>query len=216
MRRSRLLLADDHRLVLEGLERLLEPEFEVVGTVEDGRALLAAAQTLHPDVVLLDVSMPLLNGIDAARKLRKCCPGSKLIFVTMHDARAYVKAAFEAGGAGYVLKHSALRELIAAIREVLSGGTYVSPEIGIDPDKSRRKILHQPVSPIYQLTPRQREVLQLIGEGRGNKEIAVLLGVSVKCVEYHKTALSKKLGTHGPAALTRYAASAGLIAPGLT
>jgi DNA-binding NarL/FixJ family response regulator len=216
VRRPRLLLADDHRLVLEGLERLLEPEFEVVGAVEDGRALLAAARALKPDVVLLDISMPLLNGIDAAHRLRKNCPASKLIFVTMHDARAYVKAAFEAGGSGYVLKRAALRELIIAIHEVLAGGTYVSPEIETNAGKPRRKILHQPVSPIYLLTPRQREVLQLVGEGRPNKEIAFLLGVSVKCVEYHKTALSQKLGTHNPAALTRYAASAGLIVPRLT
>lgn len=216
MRRPRLLLADDHRLVLEGLGRLLEPEFEVVGAVEDGRALLAAARTLKPDVVLLDISMPLLNGIDAAHRLRKNCPASKLIFVTMHDARAYVKAAFEAGGSGYVLKRAALRELIVAIHEVLAGGTFVSPEIKTDPGKLRRKILHQPVSPIYLLTPRQREVLQLVAEGRPNKEIASSLGVSVKCVEYHKSALAKKLGVRGPAALTRHAASAGLIPGGLT
>jgi len=216
MRRPRLLLADDHRLVLEGLGRLLEPEFEVVGAVEDGRALLAAARTLKPDVVLLDISMPLLNGIDAARRLRKSCPASKMIFVTMHDAGAYVKAAFEAGGSGYVLKRAALRELILAIHEVLAGGSYVSPEIETDPDQPRRKILHQFESLIDQLTPRQREVLQLVAEGRANKEIADFLGISVKCVEYHKAGLAKKLGTNNPAALTRYAASAGLIPGGLT
>lgn len=215
MRRARLLLADDHRLVLEGLQRLLEPEFEVAGAVEDGRALLASASKLKPDVVLVDISMPLLNGIDAGRQLRKICPESKLIFVTMHEAPAYVKAAFEAGGSGYVLKSSAaLRDLTAAIRKVLEGGTYLSPEIELD--KQWRKILHQPESPLSQLTPRQREILQLVAEGRGNKEIANCLGISVKCVEYHKSALTKKLGTHNPAALTRHAASAGLIARGLT
>jgi len=198
--------------VLEGLGRLLEPEFEVVGAVEDGRALLAAARALKPDVVLLDISMPLLNGIDAAHRLRKNCPASKLIFVTMHDARAYVKAAFEAGGSGYVLKRAALRELMTAIHEVLAGGSYVSPEVETDPDQSRRKVLHQP----HQLTSRQREVLQLVAEGRANKEIADSLGVSVKCVEYHKSTLAKKLGVRGPAALTRHAISAGLIPGGLT
>jgi DNA-binding NarL/FixJ family response regulator len=212
MSRPRLLLADDHRLVLEGLERLLEPEFEVVGAVEDGRALVAAARELNPDVVLLDVSMPLLNGIDAAHRLRKNCPESKLIFVTMHDVGAYVKAAFLAGGSGYVLKRSAFRELTTAIREVLQGGTYVSPEISIDPQKLAEQIPHDPELPVGRLTSRQREVLQLVAEGRRNKEIANLLGISVKCIEYHRSALAKKLGTHNPAALTRYAASVGLIA----
>ena len=212
MSRPRLLLADDHRLVLEGLQGLLEPEFEVIGAVEDGRALVSAARQLEPDVVRLDVSMPLLNGIDAAHRLRKNCPSCKLIFVTMHDVRAYVKAAFLAGGSGYVLKRSAFRELITAIREVLHGGTYVSPEIDIDPRAVSGEILQEPALPISRLTARQREVLQLVAEGRRNKEIAYLLGISVKCIEYHRAALAKKLGTHNPAAFTRYAASVGLIA----
>jgi DNA-binding NarL/FixJ family response regulator len=212
MSRPRLLLADDHRLVLEGLQRLLEPEFEVVGAVEDGRALVAAARQLNPDVVLLDVSMPLLNGIDAAHRLRKNCPSCKLIFVSMHDVRAYVKAAFLAGGSAYVLKRSAFRELITAIREVLQGHTYVSPEIKIDPRAVAEEIPQEPAVPISRLTARQREVLQLVAEGRRNKEIAFLLGISVKCIEYHRAALAKKLGTHHPAAFTRYAASVGLIA----
>jgi DNA-binding NarL/FixJ family response regulator len=212
MSRPRLLLADDHRLVLDGLHGLLEREFEVVGTVEDGRALVSAARQLNPDVVLLDVSMPLLNGIDAAHRLRKNCPSCKLIFVTMHDVRAYVRAAFQAGGSGYVLKRSAFRELITAIHEVLHGGTYVSPEIDIDPRKASEEIPKEPEVPISRLTARQREVLQLVAEGRRNKEIAYLLGLSVKCIEYHRAALAKKLGTHNPAAFTRYAASVGLIA----
>jgi DNA-binding NarL/FixJ family response regulator len=212
MSKPRLLLADDHRLVLDGLQRLLEPEFDVVGAVEDGRSLVSVARQLHPDVVLLDVSMPLLNGIDAAHRLRKNCPDSKIIFVTMHDVRAYVKAAFLAGGSGYVLKRSAFRELITAIHEVLDGGTYISPEINIDPRKVSEEIPAEPAVPISRLTPRQREVLQLVAEGRRNKEIANLLGISVKCIEYHRSALAKKLGTHNPAAFTRYAASVGLIA----
>lgn len=212
MSRPRLLLADDHRLVLEGLQRLLEPEFEVVGAVEDGRALVAAARQLNPDVVLLDVSMPLLNGIDAAHRLRKNCPSCKLIFVTMHDVRAYLRAAFQAGASGYVLKRSAFRELITAIREVLQGGKYISPEINVDLRRLAEEIPPEPALPISRLTPRQREVLQLVAEGRRNKEIAYLLGISVKCIEYHRSALAKKLGTHHPAAFTRYAASVGLIA----
>jgi DNA-binding NarL/FixJ family response regulator len=212
MSRPRLLLADDHRLVLDGLQRLLEPEFDVVGAVENGRALVSAARQLNPDVVLLDVSMPLLNGIDAAHRLRRNCPSCKLIFVTMHDVRAYVKAAFLAGGSGYVLKRSAFRELTTAIHEVLGGGTCVSPEINIDPRTVSEEVPPDPAVPISRLTPRQREVLQLVAEGRRNKEIAYLLGISVKCIEYHRSALAKKLGTHNPAAFTRYAASVGLIA----
>lgn len=216
MKRPRLLLADDHRLVLEGLERLLEPEFDVAGKVGDGRALVEAALRLQPDIILLDISMPLLNGIDAARQLRKCCPQSKLIFVTMHADPAYVKAAFQMGGSGYVLKSSAPKELLQAIRTAVQGGCYVSPSIGVDARKLWQKPSAEPKSPIRRLTPRQREVLQLVAEGRSGKEIAALLGVSVKGVEYHKSAIAKKLGTNRPAALARYATSAGLVGPGLT
>ena len=216
MRRPRLLLADDHKLVLEGIQRLLEPEFEVVGIAEDGRALVDAAQRLRPDAILLDISMPLLNGIDAARQLSKSCPGSRLIFVTMHAGHAYVKAAFQAGGSGYILKSSAPRELATAIRVVMDGGYYVSPGIEVDVRKVRQKTSAQPESPVQRLTPRQREVLQLVAEGRSNKEIAVLLAISIKGVEYHKSAIARKLGTNKPAELTRYAASAGLVTRGLT
>jgi DNA-binding NarL/FixJ family response regulator len=216
MRRPRLLLADDHHLVLEGFERLLEPEFDVVGTVEDGRALVAAARKLRPDIALLDIAMPVLNGIDAARQLRKICPETKLIFVTMHDADAFVKAAFQAGGAGYVLKRSALKELATAIRVVMNGGQYLAPDISMTLRELFEKTSAPSYSPVHQLTARQRQVLQLIAEGRTNKEIATLLGISVKGVEYHKAALIKILGTKKPAELTRIAASEGLVPSGLT
>jgi DNA-binding NarL/FixJ family response regulator len=218
VRRPRLLLADDHRLVLEGIQRLLEPEFEVVGMAEDGRDLVDAAQRLRPDVILLDISMPLLNGIDAARQLSKSCPGSRLIFVTMHAGRAYVRAAFQAGGSGYLLKRSAPKELATAIHAVLDGRCYLSPGIAreVDVRKLRQKASGLSKAAGRRLTPRQREVLQLVAEGRSNKEIAVLLAISIKGVEYHKSAIARKLGTNKPAELTRYAASAGLIAHGLT
>ncbi len=216
MGKPRLLLADDHRLVLEGFERLLEPEFEVVGTVEDGRALVATAPKLHPDVVLLDIAMPVLNGIDAARQLRKICPETKLIFVTMHDGDAFVKAAFQAGGSGYVLKRAALKELATAIRIVLNGGHYLPPDISVTLSELLEKTSAPSGSRIHHLTLRQRQVLQLIAEGRRNKEIATLLGISVKGVEYHKTAITKILGTNKLAELTRIAASEGLVPSGLT
>ncbi|HUI83137.1 MAG TPA: response regulator transcription factor [Candidatus Binatia bacterium] len=203
MSRPRLLLADDHRLVLEGLQRLLEPEFEVAGLADDGRALLDMARRVHPDVILLDISMPFLNGIDAARQVRRICPKTKLIFVTMHTERNYVKAAFQAGCSGYVLKSSAPRELATAIRAVMRGGSYLPPGIRLDPAKLQ--------GTAHGLTPRQREVLQLIAEGRSNKQIATLLRISIKGVEYHKSAIASVLGTNKPAELTRYAISAGLI-----
>ena len=211
MNRPRLLLADDHRLVLEGLRRVLEPQFEVVGMVEDGRDLLAAAPLLHPDVILLDISMPLLNGIDAARQLHKTCPRAKLIFVTMHADTAYVTEAFRAGGSGYVLKRSAPKELIAAISAVVRGGYYVAPELGIELQELRKKTGRQPVSRTSGLTLRQREVLQLVAEGRSNKEIAGILNISVKAVEFHKSAIARKIGSSRAAELTKYAALLGLV-----
>jgi DNA-binding NarL/FixJ family response regulator len=211
LRRPRLLLADDHRLVLEGLQRILEPEFEVVGMVEDGRALVDTAPRLRPDVILVDIAMPMLNGIDAARKLRKNCPGSKLIFLTMHTEPAYVKAAFQVGCSGYILKHSAPKQLATAIRLVMNGGHYVPPEMAAGVRELWTKNSAQRESPVHRLTPRQREVLQLIAEGRSNKEIALLLGISAKGVEYHRAAIADRLGTNNPAELTRHAASAGLV-----
>ena len=127
MKRPRVLLADDHKIILEGLRSLLQSEFELVGTVEDGRAMVAAAEKLKPDVIVADISMPLLNGIEAARQLQKANVQAKIIFLTMHPDVTYATRAFEAGASGYVLKHSAPSELITAIKEALSGGTYVAP-----------------------------------------------------------------------------------------
>jgi DNA-binding NarL/FixJ family response regulator len=203
MRPARLVLADDHALVLAGLRKLLEPEFEVVAAVEDGRALVEAVVRLRPDVVLLDISMPLLNGLEAARQLKERAPESKLIFVTMHADVDYVAEAMRAGASGYLLKRSAAGELVAAIRRVLDGGAYVTP-------LAHRASGVRGRSP-GGLTARQREVLQLVAEGRSTKEIAAILRVSVKTVEFHRSALASRLGLRTTAELTRYALERGII-----
>jgi len=204
--RTRLLLADDHTLLLEGIRLMLEPEFELIGCVGDGQALLASARTLKPDIILLDISMPLLNGIDAAHQLRKTLPSAKLIFLTMHGDTEYVTEAFQAGAAGYLLKRAAASELLTAIREVLKGNYYVSPlvarnalELLVGMAKSGR------------LTPRRREVLQLVAEGRSRKEIAAILSISVKTVEFHKAELTQELNLRTVADFTRYAIEHGMI-----
>lgn len=214
MNKPRALLADDHSLVLAGLRRLVEDSCEVVGTVEDGRSLIEAAQRLEPDLILLDIAMPLLNGIDAAQQIRKLCPNTKLIFLTMQTSPTYATEAFRAGANGYLLKRSAPRELPLAIEAVLRGQHYLTPAIAkpvleraLKPgDPSALPIKGSPSD----LTPRQREVLQLIGEGKATKEIAALLNISVKTVEFHKARLMEELGFHSTAELMRYAITQGL------
>ena len=200
MSRPRLLLADDHTLVLQGIGKLLEEEFELVGTVEDGHALLYAAEQLQPDVILLDISMPLLNGIDACRQLVKSLPKAKVIFLTMHKDVAYVEEALRAGAAGYLLKNSAASELTGAIHAVLSGQRYVTPLIDWQESTSDAR-----ETPGGRLTTRQREVLQLIAEGRANKEIAALLQISEKTVDFHKSSIKRELMLKSTAELTQFA-----------
>jgi len=210
MKRPRVLLADDHTLVLDGLRKILEPECEVVGAVEDGRSLLAAAEQLKPDIILLDISMPLLNGVEAARRLRTAVPGAKVIFVTMHADATYVAEAFRAGASGYVLKRCASMELLNAIHQVLSGRAYVTPLI-------RKDILAElPGWPLGrggasgELTNRQREVVQLVAEGHPVKEIAVILKISSKTVAFHKANVMRRLGIRSTAELTKYALEHGI------
>lgn len=212
--RPRLLLADDHTLMLDGIRLMLQPDFELVGSVDDGQELLAAAKTLKPDVILLDISMPLLNGIDAAKQLRKILPTAKIIFVTMHADADYIAEAFRAGAKGYVLKRAAASELLTAIREVLKGNHFVSPIVTsyavasmITPSDSTGKLSDQ-------LRPRQREVLQLVAEGRTRKEIASLLNISVKTVEFHKARLRREHDLRTVADFTRYAIQHGMITVG--
>lgn len=218
MHRARVLLADDHTLVAEGIRKLLEPRFELVGVVENGRALLEAATTEvgpRPDVALVDISMPLLNGIDAARQLRKTAPEIKIVFLSMHADPAYVSEAFRAGGSAYLLKRSAATELVFAIEEVLKGRYYVTPEVAKDVIEPvlRQRGGAPPLDllDVPRLTPRQREVLQLVAEGKSLKEIAAILGISVKTVEFHKSRIMDGLDRHTTAELTRYAVAHGLV-----
>ena len=210
MKKPRLLLADDHTILLEGLKALLAPEFEVVATAADGRAVLEAAEKHQPDLILLDISMPGLNGIEAARRLKQSNPGAKLIILTMHADLSFVSAAFEAGVSGYVLKQSAATELVTALHDVDSGRRYISSLIQKRLGTEMPAFLRRPKKLSADLTSRQREVLQLVAEGRVRKEIAQILGVSVKTVEFHKQKITEKLGIHTDAALTAYAIRHGI------
>ena len=211
--KPRLLLADDHAILLEGLKALLVQEFEVVATADDGRAVLHAAKTYQPQIILLDISMPGLNGIEAARHLRQSNPDAKLVVLTMHADVSFVRAAFEAGVSAYVLKHSAATELVRALHEVVRGRRYISPLIR---EQLGQELVNlpRPERSFGDLTTRQREVLQLLAEGRVRKEIAQTLGISVKTVEYHKRQICEKLGLRTNAALTAYAIRHGIASPG--
>jgi len=203
--KPRILLADDHRLVAEGLRSLIEPEFELVGIVEDGRALIAASEKFRPDVIIADISMPLLNGIEAVRQIKKTNKDVKVIFLTMHPDVTYAVSALEAGSLGYVLKHSAPSELITAVRRALKGKTYITPllegEIMLSPKKGSIERREEP----SHLTKRQREVLQLLAEGCLAKEIASILNISTRTVEYHKYQMMRDVGIKTVADLIRYA-----------
>lgn len=211
MKKIRVLLADDHKIILEGLRALLEPEFEIVGAVEDGRTLVAEAERLSPDVVVADISMPGLNGIDAARQIRKFDERIRIVFLTMHSQVSYAASAFEAGASGFVLKHSAPQELISAIRETMQGRTYVTPIIAGDLIESYQKGSRQQGELKVALSPRQREVLQLLAEGKSAKEIAVVLNISARTVEFHKYRMMEQLKTKSSAELIQYAFRYGLI-----
>ena len=204
-KRIRVLLADDHKIVLDGLRSLLEPEFELAGTVEDGRALVSAAQHLHPDVIVVDISMPLLNGIEAVRQIKKLDKQVKVVFLTMHPDVTYAIRAFEAGASGYVLKHSASSELITAIHEAIKGRTYVTPMIAGELVQAYKGGTYQQAEEAQQLTQRQREILQLLVEGNSAKEVANLLNISPRTVEFHKYNMMSKLKLKGVSALIQYA-----------
>jgi len=209
--RPRILLADDHTIVLEGLRRVLEPECEIVGTAMDGRALLAASEQLKPDVVVADISMPLLNGIDAVRQLRKSARNVRVVFLTMHADVSYAAQALEVGGAGYVLKSSAADELLTAIREVMRGHNYVTPALSTPVLEALGKRGPRPEENAEALTGRQREVLQLVAEGKTLKEIAGILHVSPRTVEFHKYRIMEQLGLRSTGELTQYAIRHGIV-----
>jgi DNA-binding NarL/FixJ family response regulator len=210
---KRLVIADDHALMLEGLSRLLANDFEIVGTAKNGRALLAEAERLRPDVVVLDVGMPELNGIEAARQLCELLPEAKIIFITQQLDPAYIHAAFTAGAMSYVAKQSASTELVKAIEMALKGQYYVTPLAGAEIARSVGRQPEKNPAELFggELTPRQREVLQLVAEGKSSKQIAVLLNISAKTVGFHRNCLMDELGLRTTAELTRYAMARGII-----
>ena len=202
MAKPRLLMADDHRIVLEGLRGVLESEFEVLPPVTNGRELVDEALRTQPDVVIADISMPMLNGIDAVRQLREKGSKVKVVFLTMHADQTYATRAMQAGGSAYVLKHSASDDLVTAIRAVLAGKTWMSPAM---------QSTHRPASEVLDVTPRQREVLQLLAEGKSAKEIGAILDISARTVETHKYKMMDELGLKSTAQLVQYAIRHGIV-----
>ena len=209
MPRATLLLADDHALVAEGLATLLKGHFDLVGTVGDGSQLIEAAQELRPDVIVADMAMPVLSGLEALRRLKAEGLDAKVIFLTMHADAQLATAALRAGASGYVLKHSAGEELITAIQEALQGRTYLTPRIANDVITS---LMAPEKQAAVTLTPRQREVLRLIAEGWRMKEIAATLQLSTRTVETHKYDMMRALGVQSTAELVRYALHHRLVA----
>ncbi len=208
----RVLLADDHLVVLQGLRRILDrPEFEVVGAVQDGRALVEAAATVQHDVIIADVSMPLLNGVEAARQIRKSNPKAKIIFLSMHPEVVYAVEAMKAGASGYLVKSADDRELIRAIEIVHAGGTYLTPSLKEPVLIALTAPRKNPAGTVDGLTQRQREVLQLLAEGKQVKEIGALLKVSDRTVEFHKYRIMETLGIRTVAGLAAYAAKHGIV-----
>jgi DNA-binding NarL/FixJ family response regulator len=195
----------------EGLRHLLEPQFDVIGVAENGRDLITAAARLQPDVIVADISMPLLNGIEAARRLRKTPHAAKIVFLTMHEDATFATAAFRAGASGYVLKRSAPTELVTAIQEAVRGHSFISPLITGDFVYALTKKDSQPEKLKTELTSRQREILQLFAEGKSPKEIATILNISVRTVEFHKYRIMEATGGRTVAELTRYAVAHGIV-----
>jgi DNA-binding NarL/FixJ family response regulator len=211
MPRTRVLLADDHTLVAEGLESLLKDTFDLVGVVHDGRALLEAAESLHPDVIVTDISMPLLNGLDAIRQIRSRRPHANILVLTMHADTQLAVDAFRAGASGYMLKISPGNELITAIEQVAQGRAYVTTLLAKDLITVLMEARGES-SRETPLTDRQREVLQLIAEGRTMKEVASILHISPRTAEAHKYGIMETLGVETTAALIQYAIRLKLVA----
>ena len=211
MNRPRVLLADDHRMVAEGLRSLLSPEFDLVGVVEDGRALIEAAKKLHPDVIVADISMPHLNGLDALGPLKRDNPRVKIVILTMHQEVAYARRALEAGAAGFVLKHAAPAELVTAIRAALDGKTYITPAVAGDLIQAMQRGEDVPMDPAASLTARQRQILQQLAEGRSAKEFAGTLGISPRTVEFHKYQMMESLNLRSGVELIHFAIKQGIV-----
>jgi len=207
----RVVLADDHVLVRQGLKSLLEREnFQVVAEASDGQDAVRLSESLHPDIAVIDISMPILNGIDAVRELGRSCPKTKAILLTQHEEDQYIREALEAGVKGYVLKNQAASDLVHAIQQVSRGQVYLSPGVSRAVVEAYRTKADSPADP---LTARERQVLQLIAEGKSTKDAASLLGISVKTAESHRMRLMQKLDIHETASLVRYAVRRGLVQP---
>ena len=216
MNRIPILLAEDHTIVREGFRKMLELEgdFEIVGEAQDGRQAVALAKKLRPAVVLMDIAMPRLNGLEATRQVLQAVPATKVIMLSAHSDDAYVKDATDSGAKGFLIKQTSLHTVCEAIREIQKGNTFFSPSVArrlqqLDGKSMDRTGLSQAWH--AQLNSREVEVLQLIAEGKANKEMAAELGISIKTVEKHRDHLMQKLNIHGPAGLTRYAISAGVV-----
>jgi len=216
MKRITVLLAEDHTIVREGFRKMLELEndIEIVGEAQDGRQAVALAKKFHPDVVLMDIAMPLLNGLEATRQILKAVPGTRIVILSAHNDDAYVKNATESGAAGFLLKQNSSHVVCEAIRQVQKGKSYYGPTVA-----RRQERIHS-LSPAraggfskkaVSLTSREMEVLQLIAEGKANKETASELGIGIKTVEKHREHIMQKLDIHDTAGLTRYAISTGII-----
>jgi DNA-binding NarL/FixJ family response regulator len=205
------MLADDHLLVAEALKSLLADEFHLVGVVQDGFEMVKAAEALRPDVIVADITMPHMNGIDALAQLRKVAPRTRVVFLTMHSDVAYARRALEAGALGFVLKHSASSELILAVKAALAGRTFITPALAGDVLESMR---HEPArmpDPVAALTPRQREILQLLAEGCSAKQIAGKLDISHRTVEFHKYQMMESLRIRTNAELVHFAVKHGIV-----
>ena len=210
--RPRVLIADDHNLVAELCKRLLENDFDVVGTVADGRALVRASVELKPDVIVLDIAMPVLNGLDAGRQVKKMLPAVKLVYLTMNPDADVAAEAFARGASGYLLKTCAATELVLAVRDALRGKTYLSKALSRDAVDSLRWQHRDLVSEEERLTDRQREVLQLLAEGKVMKEIGGILHMTTRTVAYHKYRIMEVLGAKSNAELVKYAVRNHMVA----
>jgi len=207
MKKKRILLADDHKIITDSLKNILEPTYEVVGIVEDGHMLVREAARLLPDVIIVDISMPKLNGLEAVRQIKKEGIGSRVIFLTMHPDITYATSALDAGALGYVLKHSAHSELLQAVEKVLLGKRFITERIA----EELENVPHTRRDPIRKLTARQREVLQLLAEGKTAKEVADILFISPRTVEFHKYRIMEELGMSSSAELVQYSIKQGII-----
>jgi DNA-binding NarL/FixJ family response regulator len=211
MGRPRVLLADDHTLLLGAFEKLLSPECDIVGQVSDGRALVAAAEKLNPDIIVLDISMPLLNGLEAGRQIKQRARDVRLVFLTMNEDTDLAAEAFRSGASAYLLKRSATSELLTAIHEVMRGHSYITPLIT---EGLVGALMHgEDRAPGQELTPRQREVLQLLAEGRSMKEVADLLNLSTRTVAFHKYRMMEQLKVRSTAELVQYAVKHHIVRP---